>query len=256
MNEQLICTNYAEVSIGELINKVASLDCEISCSLQGGSFCLVDMGVSPIEFLCQAEDDFLGGGLSAAVNCITNAKRAIVGQVDQILLSFGYESKRWNTEKKLTKLKELGVLAPTVLRKLVDARNLLEHEYKLPSKEQVEDYLDIAAIFVLGAASQFHPFSDEIDISFSDNFVLTGSLEFCIERENGKAKYKAYGYVYDEGLRKSRVGEAVIENNSKLFCALTKACSSLELKYKVQDSIGKLKLKIKSALVGSYNGNV
>lgn len=239
-------------SVPELIHKIADPACEVSCYLNGGTFCLIDMDLSPIDFLCQAEEDFARGGLSASINCITNSKRAIIGQVDQVLLSFGYMCQRWDAERKLNKLKELGVLAPTVLRKLVDARNLLEHEYKCPSAEQVEDYLDIAAIFVLGVASQFHPFSDEISINFIGENGLTGSLDFAIENDesDGRVVYAAYGYTYDDKYEKTLVGEAFLENNSKLFSALVSACSCLELKYKDEEAVGRLRQKIKSALAG------
>lgn len=245
-------SNFEVFSISDLIRKVADSTCDISCYLNGGTFCLVDMDISPVDFLCQAEEDFARGGLSASVNCISNSKRAIIGQVDQVLLSFGYECRRWDTERKLNKLKELGLLAPTVLRKLVDARNLLEHEYKSPSAEQIEDYLDIAAIFVLGVSSQFHPFSDEISINFTRENKLVGGLDFGIEKRRleGRVMYSAYGYVYDSEFKRSMVGEAFVANGSKLFSALVKACSCLELKYKYEDAVAKLTQKIKAALVG------
>lgn len=243
--------NSEVFSISDLIQKVADPSCEVSCYLNGGTFCLIDMELSPVDFLCQAEEDFARGGLSASINCITNSKRAIIGQVDQVLLSFGYVCQRWDTERKLNKLKELGLLAPTVLRKLVDARNLLEHEYKCPSAEQVEDYLDIAAIFVLGVASQFHPFSDEISVNFSRDGMVVGSLDFGIEEDGpeGRVVYSAYGYVYDGEYNKTRIGEAYISNGSRFFNALVNACSCLELKYKDGEAVVKLKQKIKSALI-------
>lgn len=238
-------------SVPELIHKIAEPACEVSCYLNGGTFCLIDMDLSPIDFLCQAEEDFARGGLSASINCITNSKRAIIGQVDQVLLSFGYLCQRWDTERKLNKLKELGLLAPTVLRKLVDARNLLEHEYKCPSAEQVEDYLDIAAIFVLGVASQFHPFSDELTVDFSREDKIVGALDFAIGRNGpeGEVVYSAYGYAYNYENKKTLIGEAFVGNKSKLFSALVNACACLELKYKDEEAVGKLKQKIKAALV-------
>jgi len=66
----------------------------------GGSFELADLKTSPVEFLSLAEDDFERGGLSALVNATTNIKRAIVCQLDQLLISFGYPSFRWNVPKK------------------------------------------------------------------------------------------------------------------------------------------------------------
>lgn len=72
--------------------------CEIA--LGGGSFGMADLKTSPAEFLSLAEDDFERGGLAALVNATTNAKRAIVSQLDQLLISFGYQPLRWNVPKK------------------------------------------------------------------------------------------------------------------------------------------------------------
>lgn len=66
----------------------------------GGSFGMAALKTSPIEFLSLAEDDLERGGLAALVNATTNAKRAIVSQLDQLLISFGYQSLRWNLPKK------------------------------------------------------------------------------------------------------------------------------------------------------------
>jgi len=93
----------------------------------GGSFGLADLETSPVEFLSLAEDDFERGGLAALVNATANAKRAIVSQLDQLLTSFGYPSFRWNVPKKIDRLRALGLLAPSLLRKVVDMRNVLEH---------------------------------------------------------------------------------------------------------------------------------
>jgi hypothetical protein len=65
---------------------------QAAVSLQGGSFSLVELKTSPVAFLLLAEDDYERGGLSALINATTNAKRAIVSQMDQLLVSFGFGS--------------------------------------------------------------------------------------------------------------------------------------------------------------------
>src|SRR4051812_20381944 len=88
----------------------------------GGSFELSELKTSPIEFLSLAEEDFERGGLSTLVNATTNAKRAIVCQLDQLLISFGYPSLRWNVPKKIERVRMLGLMAPSLLRKIVNMR--------------------------------------------------------------------------------------------------------------------------------------
>ncbi|PVZ20475.1 MULTISPECIES: hypothetical protein [unclassified Pseudomonas] len=66
-------------------------------------------------------------------------------------------AKRSNVPKKIERLKALGLLAPSLLRKVVDMRNILEHEYSTPELEKVEDALDIASLFVMSASAIFIP---------------------------------------------------------------------------------------------------
>ncbi|WLH12819.1 hypothetical protein PSH58_00135 [Pseudomonas hefeiensis] len=137
----------------------------------GGSFDMTELKTSPIEFLSLAEDDFERGGLSALVNATTNVKRAIVCQLDQLLLSFGYSSLRWNVPTKIEKVRALGLLAPSLLRKVINMRNILEHTYETPELEIVEEALDIASLFVMSASAMFIPFDDVLEFTLPDRPV-------------------------------------------------------------------------------------
>ena len=68
--------------------------------------------------------------------------------MDQALLSFGYPSTKWNIPKKIEALQGLGLITPRILTKVSGARNLLEHEYRRPQKNEVEEALDLASLFV------------------------------------------------------------------------------------------------------------
>jgi uncharacterized protein YutE (UPF0331/DUF86 family) len=65
--------------------------------------------------------------------------------------------------KKIERLRALGLLAPSLLRKVVDMRNILEHEYPTPELKNVEDALDIASLFVMSASALFIPFDDVLE---------------------------------------------------------------------------------------------
>ena len=45
-------------------------------------------------------------------------------------------------------MNSIGVISPGILKKINRKRNFLEHEYIYPSKEEVEDALDVAKLFV------------------------------------------------------------------------------------------------------------
>ena len=58
------------------------------------------------------------------------------------------KKKDWKFPSKMKELNQVGVVAPRILRKINKTRNLLEHEYTLPSKEKVEDAMDVAILFI------------------------------------------------------------------------------------------------------------
>lgn len=86
------------------------------------------------------------------VNCLTNCKRAIDAQVERLIGSLGFfplaKKQGWNIPKKLDFISNSGVVAPRILRNVNALRNRLEHDYAVPSKQEVEDAFDIATLFV------------------------------------------------------------------------------------------------------------
>ena len=209
-------------------------------ALGGGGFGMTELKTSPVEFLTLAEDDFERGGLAALVNATTNAKRAIVCQLDQLLISFGYPSLRWNVPKKIERLRVLGLLAPSLLRKVVDMRNILEHEYATPELKNVEEALDIASLFVMSASAMFIPFDDVLEFSLPDLVVTESSvthLSAGLNREPDRVFYTVYAYK-PGGHGGSCVGQCEIKSGHVLFEAMVRLSASLMLRYKVNQALG------------------
>jgi hypothetical protein len=106
----------------------------------------------PEDFLRFAEQDLQIRKNHALVNSLSNVKRAIDCRVDSLLVLFGIfeqsSKDRWGFPSKIKFLKEAGVLAPTVLERINTKRNKLEHYYKIPLVEEVEDALDISRLFI------------------------------------------------------------------------------------------------------------
>lgn len=208
-------------------------------SLQGGSFGLVELKTSPIEFLLLAEDDYERGGLSALLNATTNAKRAIVSQMDQVLISFGVDAFKLGVPSKVEKLRAMGFLAPGLLRKVVKIRNILEHEYEAPSLTAAEEAIDTATLFVMSATALFIPFEDALQFSLyerrnSDNpdrYILVG-----LSREEGAVFYTAYAYE-TASPNDLCIGECKIPSGHVLFDSMIKLSASLMLRYKVDQAI-------------------
>lgn len=208
-------------------------------ALGGGSFGMTDLEISPIEFLTLAEEDFERGGLPALINATTNVKRAIVCQLDQLLISFGYSSLRWNVPKKIERVRALGLLVPSLLRKVVDMRNFLEHEYAAPELKSVEEALDIASLFVMSASAMFIPFDDVLEFSRPDSVssdVSVTHLTAGLRRESGRVFYTVYAYEPGEYAGRC-VDQCQIQSGHILFEAMVKLSASLMLRYKVEQAL-------------------
>src|SRR5687768_4312811 len=111
-----------------------------------------DLEIRPEEFLNQAEEDLERGGDAARLNAITNAKRAIHCQIDSNLIWLGYKPARWSIRRKVEVFSSLGVVAPRILERVTEARNLVEHAYQAPTDQQVVDAVDLALLFTEAAS--------------------------------------------------------------------------------------------------------
>lgn len=138
--------------------------------------------ISPEEFLEFAIEDVEKPNKRGLVNALSNAKRAIDCQVDKILFCFGIRPdksvkilQKLNLPRlndlpaKMQVLQEIGIVAPRVIRKVVQKRNYLEHEYKCPEQEQVEDAVDIAQLFIEASNKTLHTFAGFAIYDHSDD---------------------------------------------------------------------------------------
>lgn len=180
------------------------LDCErLSVYWDSGSRLSFKQEVEPVEFLKFSEDDLLRGDKQGLVNALTNAKRAIDSQVDRVFGCLGVSKKR-NFPQKIRILQDMGLIAPRIITKVSNLRNLLEHEYKLPSKEQVEDAVDIANLFVFALESSLYNFPDSFFIrTCVEGKKKNGVDEFVIDKEihirfdENKCRFTMEGYFLD-----------------------------------------------------------
>lgn len=221
-----------------------------NCGIQldGGSHLAYKMPVDPIRFLSQAEDDFKNGGDIALANSLANSKRSISCQMDQVLLTFGFDAFALNIPEKLQLIKELGLFSPSLLRRVSAARNLLEHEYVIPTKERAEESLEIATLFVYAMKLRIKPFPDEITIYNEKPGVAEGNFEseitLGLSEENGKVKFVAHAKRYDKNPYGVLVGEAEIPNSDPIFTCLVRACNALDMDYRVEEALANLEQQL------------
>ena len=109
--------------------------------------------LSAEEFLKFAQKDLINPQERRnIVNCLTNCKRAIDCQLDNLIKKLGYlpisTKKKWHFPQKIQFLRTRGVIAPRILEKVNALRNDLEHRYKVPTIDEAEEAFDIATLFI------------------------------------------------------------------------------------------------------------
>jgi uncharacterized protein YutE (UPF0331/DUF86 family) len=131
----------------------------------GGDFTFsCEFDIAPEEFIGFARMDVVQEEKHGLVNAMSNAKRAIECQADFTLKCLSGKKGR-DVPHKLELLRQLGVVAPSILRKVSSIRNYLEHEYKLPDRATVEEAVDIAELFVAACSKPLRAFPEDMLIS-------------------------------------------------------------------------------------------
>jgi len=165
--------------------------------LDGGGSLDTPFAVDAEDFLQQAEDDYELGGNSAPLNAVSNAKRAIHAQIDGVLSALGYNIRNQGIDRKATLFGELGFVAPRILKRVNDARNILEHEYAMPTMEQVQEAIDLATLFV--NATRRHTVLWEHCISIGNRDLQLNSNAFSkevrISFEHGERSSRLVGEI-------------------------------------------------------------
>lgn len=136
--------------------------------------------IKPKDFLAFAEYDLNHVYAHHLGNSLSNIKRAIDCQIDSILFGLGLFDKSKKQKlafpQKVSLLNSFNIVSPRILKKINQKRNLLEHEYVNPRKEDVRDFLDVANLFIaytdkflFGAMYETEPFNDQTRDSFMIN---------------------------------------------------------------------------------------
>lgn len=147
------------------------------------------------DFLKFAEYDLTSDCSHHLINALSNIKRAIDCQLDSLLFGFGLLEKskkeNWSFPRKAQILNEAGVISPKILQRINQKRNLLEHEYKKPRKEQVEDALDVATLFI--ASNQRFLFNALVELDLFD--IEKNSFNVRLSYKENKIRLVKEGLV-------------------------------------------------------------
>lgn len=145
------------------------------------------------------------------VNTLSNIKRSIDCRIDSIYFVYGLKDKidneNWNFPRKKKFLEETGIVAPSILRKINKKRNYLEHDFELPSKEEVIDFLDVCNLFLnytdLFVKKDFHRFIVEISSLTSksldgNELVCSPEIDLAFDRDNKCFKLEVMNFNDDD----------------------------------------------------------
>jgi len=185
----------------------------------------VPFQIRAMQFFKFAENDLNSKYEHNLINSLSNIKRAIDCQMDTLLIAFGLyrksKTEEWSFPRKLEVLNNLGIITPRILGKINQKRNFLEHEYRKPTKEEVEDALDVAALF-LAYTKKFIQVWNDVELEKEDSSesfslenhyaqnkiilkaYLDGKLRETIEITTNEGEYLEYLKFYVCALNKAR----------------------------------------------------
>ena len=134
------------------------------------------------------------------INSLSNIKRSINCQIDQILFVFGFlespKRERWSFPKKVKFIKDIGITTPEIIEKINRKRNLLEHEYVIPSDEDVSDAIGIAELFIESVKPIFIRYYKDLEVHDDSKGIGFPCIHFNFDYE--KHLFKV-AYEKEEG---------------------------------------------------------
>jgi hypothetical protein len=109
-----------------------------------------DQWLSPERYLEWAKISFKGGDDQRLVSTVAHSKRAVCRVIDTLVLTYHMEyAKKCNYPMKINGLMSIGINVDSIVQELIiDPRNELEHEYKVPEPKQANRAVQVAGLFV------------------------------------------------------------------------------------------------------------
>lgn len=142
-------------------------------------------------FLEIAEKDLLMDDLRGNINALTNAKRAVDCQIEAIIEVLSLKKEK-HFPAKIERIKEVGLVAPRVLTRINKLRNLLEHEFVSPSRTVVEDYVDIANLFIELSNGLFRMYAWQFAVYDKRTYGHKNGIRVNLNREDNSMEVIMY----------------------------------------------------------------
>jgi hypothetical protein len=127
-----------------------------------------EKNISPSTYLRFSKEDIAEEKSNRnLINAVGNAKRAFHLRVEMLCDAFGWQATHatnriYGFPERLSYLSKCGLLSPNILKKLNRKRNIIEHDYYIPSCDEVEDYIDIVELFLMATKSFLNEFPADV----------------------------------------------------------------------------------------------
>jgi hypothetical protein len=107
--------------------------------------------MSPSAYLEFAIEDLAADTARGLINAFGNAKRAFHLAIDSLLNQYGLFTRfrKANFPEKVRLIDTVGMIPIGIMHNLNVERNLLEHEYAVPSKARVKEAVDVTKLLLL-----------------------------------------------------------------------------------------------------------
>lgn len=134
-------------SIADMIEFIRACDkYELDCA-SSINFRMPNYEISPKEFLEFADIDLRDTTVKGKVGAVSNLKRALDCQLDMFFKAVNiksiFDSKNLKFSKKIQFLSDIGMLLTNAMNKLNTIRNRMEHNYLVPTIEDLEVYYEM-----------------------------------------------------------------------------------------------------------------
>jgi hypothetical protein len=207
--------------------------------------------INPKDFLRFAKLDLKQDDERGLINSLTNSKRAIDCQIDEVLYKFGITQENFKpaVENFLAhfelsndipiKLKFIQALnfAPSLLiSKTRTLRNRLEHLYQKPTENEVHEAFDVADLFIRSVASKFKVQTDDFSITDEKNYneknkwVYKNAISFSF---NEKTK----NFDLEKTIASKSVEKISVTPIEKEYFGIVRLMNSIDDEFELDDSL-------------------
>lgn len=204
--------------------------------------------ITPLEFLNYAKEDLKLKSNKGLIDAMSNAKRSIECQIDIIIIMLGYDYKKFDNSKAYLETKQfikkffnqnnvegltdrikllqiLDITPTFLISKIRNLRNKVEHEYIIPSLQDVKEAIEIADLFIHSSLRKTSLITREI--TFGNNYkeedINKGDFGYlvdayiCFEIEWYQEGNNSVKLTFVRGEQKSYPYSSNNENNSSYY---------------------------------------